>query len=184
MQTNTNTIDKNSREYQENLYKGSRHNLLLVLIFTVVNLLSLVAGGSSYWLFSASIPYYLTAFGMGFDAAVENSLMPVVGTFTVTALVISAVILAVYLVCWILSKKHVGLLVTALVMFALDTLAMLGLIFLLQLSIAENLLDIVFHVWVIISLARGLAAHGKLKNMPETVQMPAPPQYTGPDLDA
>jgi hypothetical protein len=180
---NYNVNDKSSREYQENLYKGSRYNLLLVLIFTVINLFSLVTGGNSYWLFSASIPYYLTGFGMLFDAEVAYSQTLVVGTFATTALVISAVILAVYLICWIFSKKHVGFLITALVLFALDTLALLGLIVLLQMNIAENILDIVFHAWVIISLARGLAAHARLKKLPETVEVPQPPVYNGPELD-
>jgi hypothetical protein len=177
-----NVNDKNSREYQENLYNGSRYNLLAVLIFTAVNLLILVTGGDSYWLFSASVPYFLTMFGMIFDTPVYVQEF-VVGTFTITALVISAVILAAYLVCWIFSKKHVGFLIAALVMFAVDTLAFLGMIFLLQFNIAENLLDIVFHAWVIISLSRGLAAYMKMKQMPEPVEEPQPPAYTGPELD-
>lgn len=179
---NYNVNDKNSREYQENLYNGSRYNLLAVLIFTAVNLLILVTGGDSYWLFSASVPYFMTMFGMIFDTPVYAQEF-VVGTFTITALVISAAILAAYLVCWIFSKKHVGFLIAALVMFAVDTLAFLGMIFLLQFNIAENLLDIVFHAWVIISLSRGLAAYMKMKQMPEPVEEPQPPVYTGPELD-
>ena len=61
-------VDKNSREYLENKMKSARHSLLLVLIFTVVNLVLLLADGNTYFLFSASVPYYLTAFGMGMDA--------------------------------------------------------------------------------------------------------------------
>lgn len=181
---NYNVTDKNSRGYQENLYKGSRNNLLVVLIFTSINLISLVTGGNSYWLFSASVPYYMTAFGMGFDAGVQGSAEPMVGTFTITALVISVVILVAYLLCWIFAKKHHGWLIAAMVMFALDTLAMLALIVLLQINIADIILDIVFHGWVLFSLVRGVIAFNKLKNMPEdVVEVPAAPQYTGPELD-
>ena len=104
-------IDKNSREYLENKMKSARHSLLLVLIFTVVNLVLLLADGNTYFLFSASVPYYLTAFGMGMDAEMGISV------FTTTALVISAVILAAYLLCWIFSKRRVGWYVVALVLF-------------------------------------------------------------------
>ena len=85
---NYNVNDKNTREYQENLYRGSRYNLLVVLIFTVINLVMLLVGSGSYFLFSASIPYYLTVFGYMFDNYT-------VGTFTLTALVIAAAILTV-----------------------------------------------------------------------------------------
>ena len=174
---NYNVNDKNTREYQENLYRGSRYNLLVVLIFTVINLVMLLVGSGSYFLFSASIPYYLTVFGYMFDNYT-------VGTFTLTALVIAAAILTVYLVCWILSKKRSGWIIVALVLFAVDTLAMLGMMFLSGTGIAAWIMDIVFHAWVIISLSRGLVAASKLKTMPETTEMPIPPQYTGPDLDA
>lgn len=180
---NYNVNDKNTREYQENLYQGSRHNLLVVLIFTVVNLVMLLTGSGNYWLFSASIPYYLTAFGMMFDGYM-NTLEPVIGTFTITALVIAVIILAVYLVCWIMSKKRSGWLIVALVLFAVDTLGMLAMMLISGSGIAEWIMDIVFHAWVLISLSRGLIAASKLKNMPETAEMPIPPQYTGPDLDA
>lgn len=179
---NYNVKDKNTRGYQENLYQSSRYNLVVVLIFTAVNLFSLVTGGNSYWLFSASIPYYLTAFGMLFDA-IPGSLETTIGTYTITALVIAVAILAVYLICWIFSKKRVGFLIAALVLFAVDTLGMLGMMFIFGTGIADWLMDILFHAWVIISLSRGLAAHNKLKNMPETMETAEPPVYTGPDLD-
>lgn len=169
-------VDKNSREYQENLFKGGRSNLLLVLIFTVVNLVMVLMGSDSYWLFSAIIPYYLTLFGIVWDGAV-------IGTLTITALVISAVILGAYLACWILSKKRTGWLVAALVLFVLDTLAMLGLMLLLGFGIMDMLFDVIFHAWVIFSLVRGCLAAKKLKEMPETVENPVPFQSEGPEVD-
>ena len=52
------------REQLTNKYMGARHNLLLVVIFTAVNIGLLVAQSNSYFLFSASIPYYLVDLGM------------------------------------------------------------------------------------------------------------------------
>lgn len=175
MQNNV-AVDKNSREYQENLFKSGRSNLLLVLIFTVINLVMLLIGSENYWLFSAVIPYYLTLFGMVWDGAV-------IGTLTITALVISAIILAAYLASWILSKKRSGWLIVALVLFALDTLGMIGLMILMGFGVMDMLFDVIFHAWVIIGLVRACMAAKKLKEMPETAENPQPFQTSGPELD-
>ena len=43
----------------ENKYLSSRNNLLLVIIFTLINIVMAALGNDSYFLFSASIPYYI-----------------------------------------------------------------------------------------------------------------------------
>ena len=45
-------------------YKNERGNLLLVVIFTVVNAFMAFMGSSSYFLFSAYLPYYSVIFGL------------------------------------------------------------------------------------------------------------------------
>lgn len=168
MQKQTNVIDKNSPEYLQKQIAGARYSLLLILIFTVINLVMLLIGvdeylygeGVRYFLFSASVPYNLTMFGISFDLGID--------TFTITALVISAVILGVYLLCWLLSKKKIGWLTVALVMFVLDTLALLGLSLWME-TLTNDILDIVFHGWVIVELVQALAANKKLKAMPAEV---------------
>lgn len=45
-------------------YKNARGNLLLVVIFTVVNAFMAFMGSSSYFLFSAYLPYYSVIFGL------------------------------------------------------------------------------------------------------------------------
>lgn len=169
-------MDKQSPEYQENLIRSARYNLLVAIIFTVLNLVMLLVGSNRYFLFSTSIPYYLTYFGYLFDHYT-------VGGYTLTGLTMAAVFVAAYAVFWFMSKKHSGWFIAALVLFGVDTLAML-LLMLLFGDIGSWLFEIVFHVWVIISLSRGIAAAAKLKNMP---QIPEPPQYTmytGPEMDA
>ena len=47
-------------QIQSTRYNGSRINLLLVVLFTVINMILLVSGSNSYYLFSASIPYTIT----------------------------------------------------------------------------------------------------------------------------
>ena len=166
-------VDKNSREYLESKVKNARFSLLLVLIFTVVNLVFLLTDGNTYFLFSASVPYYLTAFGMGMDLELGGSV------FTTTALVISAVILAAYLLCWIFSKKRIGWYVVALVLFAIDT-ALLVLLALEFAILKDSIMDLVFHGWVVLELCQALSCHKKLKALPpepaaEPVPAPWPP---------
>ena len=159
------------RDQLDSRYQAARINLLLVIAFTVINIVLLLADGDSYFLFSAFIPYFLVTIGMVFTGKfpedyytdglegiefVDQSLL------TVTV-VIAAVIVAVYALCWLLSKKHkVGWLIAALVMFVLDTIAMLSLS-----GIAlEMLIDVVFHGWVIFDISRGIYYHFKWKDTP------------------
>ena len=61
---NKNVQQLSQREQLANKFMSARHNLLLVVIFTLVNIVLLVAQSNSYFLFSASIPYYLVDLGM------------------------------------------------------------------------------------------------------------------------
>ena len=151
---NQNTTDDLRRQSQSN-----RHTLLMVIIFTAVNLAMLVSDAGRYFLFSASVPYYLTAFciGMDYGLGVDG-----IGRFTTVALVISAVIIAVYLLCWLLGKKKSGWYVVALVMFTLDTLVLLAMTLLLDIF-TESIMDLVFHAMVIFSLFQLIAAEKKMK---------------------
>ncbi len=172
------TVDKNSREYLTRKVATARHTLLLVIIFTVVNLGMILADSGTYFLFSASVPYYLTVFGVAFDST-ETAM--VIGTFAITALVISAIILALYFVCWLMAKKRPGLwYLVAAVLFALDTLALVGLGLVLNV-LTELIMDLVIHAWVLYELFQAYSATKKLAAMPlpvvdtegEVVEQPA-----------
>lgn len=159
------------REQLTNKYMSARHNLLLVVIFTAVNIGLLVAQSNSYFLFSASIPYYLVDLGMFLCGKYPMEYYAELGmveffpnSFLVVMIVIAVVILAMYLLAWIFSKKpRVGWMIFALVIFALDTLFML----LIMGISADMILDIVFHAWVVISLINGIVSYSKLKKLPE-----------------
>ena len=173
MQKNINPVDKNSPEYLLKQVAGGRYSLLLILIFTVVNLVLLLVDANRYFLFSASVPYYFTAFGMEMDSVVSGG----IGTYTITALVISLMILGVYLACWLLSKKHIGWLTAALVLFCVDTAGLLVFSYLFETS---NLLDILLHAWAIYERAYAIRCAGKLKN--RTPQPERPAYNPGPEI--
>ncbi len=155
----------------QNQFLSARHNILLVVGFTVINLILLVTNSDTYFLFSAYIPYFLTYMGMylcGMSAPEaytdfgEDAIFLGKSFFGVT-LGVSIVIVAIYLLCWIFSKKQkVGWIIAALVLFFIDTLAL----FLIGGISIELILDYIFHIWVIVLLFKGVFAYYKLQKLP------------------
>lgn len=113
MAKNNTPVDKNSREYLLRQVANGRYSLLLIVILTVVNLIMTILDTNTYFLFSASVPYYLVFMGMGIENGFVDGAWNVKGTLTYTGLVIALVIVAVYLLCWLLSKKRAGWLTAA-----------------------------------------------------------------------
>ena len=124
MAKNYTPVDKNSREYLLRQVANGRYSLLLIVILTVVNLIMTILDTNTYFLFSASVPYYLVFVGMGIENGFVDGAWNVKGTLTYTGLVIALVIVAVYLLCWLLSKERAGWLTAALVLFIVDTVAL------------------------------------------------------------
>ena len=148
----------------------ARAYLILTLVCSVVNIVLLLTQSNMYFLFSASIPYFLIGFTMFFcglypeNAYVGLSFETFDISLFVLAIIVSVAILAVYLLCWIFSKKRgIAWLICALAMFSLDTVAM----FVLWNFGSNPLIDILIHGLVIFFLASGVRAQIKLKNMPE-----------------
>lgn len=172
------TVDKNSREYLERRMLTSRSNLIVVILFTVINLVLLVVEYDRYLLFSASVPYYLTVLGIVMDYQWGGE------TYMITALVISAVILAVYLVAWLLSKKRPGWLTFAAVFFTLDTVALVWFSITLLENPLANTLDLIFHLLIVWQLFQGVRSAKKLRELPEEIPV-TQEGYRGttPELD-
>ena len=169
------TLDRQALEVK---YRNSRSNLLLIIGFTVINIILLVTKSNSYFLFSAYIPYVLVDLGMllcgkypaeYYGEAFSSAEFFGPGVFW-GLLAAALVIVALYFISWIFSKNgKVGWLIFALVFFSLDTVGML----LLSEIKTDMLIDIAFHVWVIISLASGIKAASGLKKLPiEEVEIP------------
>lgn len=158
-------------------YANARHNILLIVGFTLINIILLVTQSNTYFLFSAYLPYLIVDLGMalcGMYSAEyyggDLSSFEFLGReFLVGTLVVAAAILLLYLLSWIFSNKgRVGWMIFALVFFAIDTVAML----LLTDIALDMIMDIVFHVWVIVSLVSGIFAYYKLRKLPEEPAMP------------
>lgn len=168
--------DRTQRENFESKYNNSISNLLLVVVFSVVNIVLLVVNSNTYFLFSAFIPYLLVDYGMYFCGMypdeyyydVPDMVFSDKSTFVI-AFAIAIVILLVYLLCWFFAKKKkIGWLIFALVFFVVDTIAMLAIVGIST----DSGIDTFFHVWVIISLVNGIVNYNKLKKLPEDVVEP------------
>ena len=159
----------------ESRYNSARANLLLVTILTLVNVVLLAVDASFYFPFSASFPCdVITGARMWCGMYPEEFYVelaeltgePVMTEFFPSAvfyvaLVIGVILIAIFSLCWLLSKKKVGWMIAALVLFILDTL------YLLSMGLAiDMLIDLLFHVWVLVSVISGLSAHFKLKSLP------------------
>jgi len=176
---NINTTSQiNERALLERKFETARGNILLVIVMTIVNVLLLVLNANTYFLFSAYIPFILADCGMYFCGLYPEEIYTgemagvefLPKAFLVIMLVIVAVILALYFLSWLLSKKQKkGWLVFALIFFTLDTLAMFG----LNGFVADSIIDYAIHIWVIVSLVSGISALSKLKKLPAVEEVAA-----------
>ncbi len=142
-------------EYQvaKEKYASGRANLLLMIVFTVINIVLLLVNADVMFIFSATVPYYAVVFGYAFE----------IPTLVAIGIVFAAIILAVYLACWFFSKKHYGWMIAAVVLFAIDTVFM-ALLFVLF-SELSGIIDALGHIWVMYYLIIGVVSGAKLKKL-------------------
>ena len=159
------------RQHYEQQFRTSRLNLLIVTIFSFVNILLLITNSDLYFLFSAFIPYFIAGMGMilcgrfpeEYYVGELEGMVFFDNTVFVILLVIAFAITLLYLLAWFMSKnKKEGWLIFALVLFGLDTLMM----FSIDGFSFDSIIDILFHAWVIYYLVIGISSCRKLKLLP------------------
>ncbi len=158
------------RQLLENRYQSYRHEIIFVVLCTVINAVLLLTNADTYFLFSAYVPYFMITMGMmmcgKFPAEYYEDLdgMELLDdSFLVVMCVLAAIGIGIYVLCWFMAKKRVGWLVAALVLISLDTIA----IFLLAGIDMTMILDYIFHGLIIYSLVMGIITDKKLKALPE-----------------
>lgn len=172
MARTNNAAQATPRQILENKYSSARANLLIVVAFTLINIVLAFTDSSSYFLFSLFIPYMLVLLGAmltgklpGAYTAAEPEIIEFLpnAVFIIMAIV-AAAFLAVFVVSWVVTKKKpaIGWLIASLVLASIDT----GIFVLFGGISLDTLIDLAFHVWVIVSLAGGISAHKKLKALP------------------
>ena len=151
-----------AREAVQRKFNSARSNLLLMIILTLVNVILYFVGTDSMLLFSATIPYLAALFG--------HWLAP--SDIAVMCYMLAGFLIALYLLCWLLSKKRYVWLIIALVLFAVDTVVMVY--FNIRFGDYSEILDVLIHTWVLYYLVIGVISGVKLKKLPP--EEPVQPQ--------
>lgn len=160
----------------ETAYKNSISNMLLIVAFTVVNIVLLIVNADTYFLFSAFIPYLLADYAMYFGGKYPPEYYELMGetevyadnTFFAVALTLAFVTAAVYLICWLAArKKKLGGIIAALVFFIIDTVVM----FLFLGFDMSIIVDVIMHGFVIVCLVNAIINFKKIKAMPAEAEM-------------
>ena len=159
--------NKNLVSPAQQKYNIARTNLLLMIAFTLLNIILLFAKANYMMLFSATVPYFSVVIGME-----DGS-----GMLLVPSILVAAITLILYFLCWLLSKRSWVWMIVALVLFALDSLVLVGLYVMMQ--EASGILDFLIHGWVLYYLIMGVKYGKQLKAQPaqeaEIPQQPQPP---------
>lgn len=166
--------------------QSARMDIIVVVLFTVVNIALMLFGSLTYFLFSVSLPYYFCYFMSLYTGRMPKEIygsewdgfqfLP--DGFFWSAVAVSVVVLAMYAVCFFASqnkKKNedgsvtvsysMGWLIAALALFTIDTLIyiiMMAVLIGFQMSM---LIDLAIHIYVIVTLVMGVIAAYKLKKL-------------------
>ncbi len=168
---------------------SARMDLILIVALTVLNIVMIFAGTDRYFLFSASLPYYLTFFAMLYTGNMSEGIIDYAangwteadflpGGFLWAAIIFSLIVVGLYTVCFFASKskkklpdgtaeEHFfgGWIITATVLFAIDTLVYIAAMVLLFGFEASLLWDLAIHIYVFVTLIMGAVAAIKLEKL-------------------
>ena len=166
--------------------QSARMDIIVVVLFTVVNIALMLFGSLTYFLFSVTLPYSFCYFMSLYTGRMPkevygsewDGLQFLPDGFFWSAVVVSVVVLAMYAVCFFASqnkKKNedgsvtvsysMGWLIAALALFTIDTLIyiiMMAVLIGFQMSM---LIDLAIHIYVIVTLVMGVIAAYKLKKL-------------------
>lgn len=124
---------------QRNISIG-RIALLVVLVVSLLNQLLLLLNVKYFFLFGASVPYYLNWLGRELSAYYQ------VTAYKVIAMLISVLVFAAYTGCWLLAVRSWKWLKAGMILYCIDTL------FLIAFAIAFLMNPFSCVLWVIIHL--------------------------------
>ncbi len=139
-------------------YNRGRIFLLSVIVLSFLNIFGIFIS-NVYYLCSAYIPQIILFYGYAFYEETGDSV------YLVTTGIFAAVTVIPYLICFILSKKHVGWLIGALALYIFDSL-LFAVDFILTLLAGETgmIIDLVFRVIIFAYLIIGVKYGLKIAN--------------------
>ena len=150
-------------------YSAARMNLLLIIVFTVLNIITLMMD-SGQLVITAAIPYKIVQIGRtlcGFlpdEYYTKNEIAPLYDKgFIAVFIIIALLIVALYLLCWLFSKRRGAdkWLSFALALMSADTMVAL-----LFGDGGTIIVDVLFHLLILVLLFSGIGAYKKLRTLP------------------
>lgn len=171
------------RELCVRRYNTAVNSILLIIVLTIVNIALIMAGQDTYFLFSASIPYYLVATAAILCGALPDSFyIENIGahpdqltfkpmSYLYAMIAVAAIFMVFYVVAWLFARKgKVALLIAALAVFVIDTVS--PFIF-FEFDASTGAMDLIIHALVIAEFVLGIVSYFKLKKLPpEPVYQP------------
>ena len=130
--------NKRMAKSPQRIYENARYAILGLILFTVLNIVLYYTGSDTYYVATVFLSYFLVAM-------LENA----------AGLVLAALVLAPYVLCFFLSKKKYAWMIVALVLVCIDTLVLLLLLLAFGV-VGAFALDILFHILAIVMLAIGV----------------------------
>lgn len=145
----------------ENALRSAKGNMLLVMVFTLVNLVMFFLNVNASFPFSLFSPFVMGIWA--YVAFAQNFISDMILYLSIFVLVFGA-----FLASYLLALSKPKILILGLVVYLLDT----AYLFYFYLGIGDNswILDAVFHLWVILSLANAIYVSFKTKPQ-ETQQL-------------
>lgn len=145
-------------------YKSARMSLLAIVIFSLINIFTIIFS-DSYFLFSSYITQIISATGAVFYLETGETL------YVVGCIILALMSVAPYFLFWILSKNHPGCMIGALALFAVDSLIFLvDFVFFLLEGDFTFIIDLVFRAWalgsLIVAVKYGFEAKKHANSMP------------------
>jgi len=171
--------------------KISNSNVLAMIAFTLINIILIIVNADISFPFSAAVPMYLVLmfselcgmrseefYEMNYGPNWEQSEFIDSGVFW-AVVVIALIMIAVYFALWYFSKKKKVFSILLTVLYAIDTLGLLGFCTLIYAFDGYALIDFAFHAWVFYYLILALKAWDGMGYAPSEAQLAA--QATVPD---
>ena len=132
-------------------FNRARNNLLLVVVFTMINLVLIALEMDLSFLFSAIVPQIILFFSIDMSLSLPF------------AMTVAILCLSFYVLCFALSKRYRVFILIAFLAFATDTAILLY--FALISGVGDFIFDIAFHAWIHFYLITGIIAWAKLRNV-------------------
>jgi hypothetical protein len=152
-------------------FRSARHNLLVVVVFTVVNLILFSTGADNNFLFSAPVPQFVLYSFMLEAAVLEEAGTPNNALATI-GFVAALLLTGVYFMISMLSQKVRMLILFALIFFSFETFLLFSAFLLTGNFYISDILTIAFCSWILFYLINGTRAWRKLRG------------FTNSELDA